>query len=186
MDLARIADALESSQRILILGPSGAGKTRLALQLGRLLKIELVHLDFYFWKPGWVATPQDVWRETVEWLAQKEKWIMDGTYESTLDMRIPRADLVILVEDHRWNCLFRALRRRVWNDRTTRPDAPPGQRLDGAFLRYIWKYSRVTRPIVMEKLNRYGPGKPTVTLRGQKDIQKLVHELETRIRGHGT
>jgi adenylate kinase family enzyme len=171
---------LLSSRRVLVLGPSGAGKTHFTVRLSALLGLEAVHLDAHFWKPGWISTPQAEWRGKVTALAGRESWIMDGTYESTLDVRIPRADAVILIEDRRWTCLFRALRRRIVADREVRPDAPPGQKFDGAFLRYIWKYSQATKPIIMQELQRRGPGMLTVALHGQRDIRRLIRGIESR------
>jgi adenylate kinase family enzyme len=176
---------LLSARRILVLGPSGAGKTRLALQLGKLLNRKLIHLDAQFWKHGWVSTPQKEWREVVAALARDESWIMDGTYESTLEVRIPRADAVIVIEDNRWNCLYRAFWRRLVVDRTPRPDAPPGQKLDISFLRYIWNYSKVTRPMIMKQLNHSGAKKLTFVLHGPKEVREFLHEVATRIRQHG-
>jgi len=52
-------------------------------------------------------------------LVKTESWIMDGTYESTLDLRLPAADVVIFVKD--WSILrfHRILFRRLGG--STRP-----------------------------------------------------------------
>ena len=42
-----------------IIGSCGAGKSTLARQLGEILDIKVIHLDSFYWKPGWVATPKD-------------------------------------------------------------------------------------------------------------------------------
>ena len=106
---------------------------------------------------------------------------MDGTYESTLGIRIARADAIILIEESRWNSLYRVVRRRLIVDREPRPDAPPGQQLDISFLRYIWKYSELTRPKIMDELNRHGTEKLTFILRGREGVRNFVRELEAWI-----
>lgn len=179
----RSAESLRSAKRILVLGPSGSGKTQLALRLGALLGLEIIHLDAHFWQPGWISTPQADWREKIVVLARREAWIMDGTYESTLDLRIRRADTAVLIEDNRWNCLIRAVRRRMVADRGTRPDAPPGQKLDIPFLRYIWNYSTATRPVILEQLREHGASITTITLQGRREVQGLLREMELRTRG---
>lgn len=179
----RFIKALLLSRRILVLGPSGAGKTRLALRLGALLDLEVTHLDAHFWKPGWIATPQSEWRREVTVLAGRESWIMDGTYESTLDLRIPRADAVILIRDNRWNCLLRVFYRWITTSQRARPDAPPGQRLDGPFLRYIWNYTEETEPIIKEELEKHGSGTLTIALHGQREISDFLRELESQSTG---
>ena len=139
---------LASSKRILVVGSSGSGKTTFSIRLGRILDIETIHLDAHFWKPGWIATEQSEWRAMVASLIKSESWIMDGTYESTLDLRIPAADCIVLVESSRWACIWRVLKRKATVDDQQRPDAPAGQKIDRAFLRYIWRYPVVTHPFV--------------------------------------
>ena len=57
--------------------------------------LPLIHLDKEFWQPGWVQTPRPEWRAKVAELAAGERWIMDGNYDSSLDLRLPRADTVL-------------------------------------------------------------------------------------------
>lgn len=178
MELTGWMERLKSSRRILVLGPSGAGKTRFSISLARLLEIPLVHLDACFWKPGWVSMPQQEWRARVRELVQGEAWIMDGTYEASLDLRIPAADTAILLECPRWTCLWRVLKRRLNPGDAQRPDAPPGQRVDRAFLRYIWRYPSVTRPFVLDAIRRYGADKTLIVLRDARQIASLQEALE--------
>lgn len=79
-------------KRILIFGNCGAGKTTLAYQIQELTGLELIHLDQEYWQAGWVETDRFDWRNKVEQLATKNRWIMDGNYRGTFDIRsqIPR------------------------------------------------------------------------------------------------
>jgi adenylate kinase family enzyme len=45
---------MQLGERILIIGPPGAGKSTLAIKLAEKTKLPLVHLDRLFWNPGWV------------------------------------------------------------------------------------------------------------------------------------
>jgi hypothetical protein len=103
---------------------------------------------------------------------------MDGTYESTLDLRIPASDAIIVVESSRLACLWRVLKRKATIDDSQRPDAPAGQKLDGAFLRYIWRYPTVTRPIVFDSIRRYGQDKPLIVLEGTGQAGQFVRQLQ--------
>ena len=40
-------------EKIVIIGSPGAGKTDFALQLGKICKIKVLHLDRLFWERGW-------------------------------------------------------------------------------------------------------------------------------------
>ena len=41
-------------ERILVLGPCGAGKSTPAVKLGAKLGLPVIHLDKEYWRPGWV------------------------------------------------------------------------------------------------------------------------------------
>lgn len=174
-------DQLESAKRILVLGSSGSGKTTLTRQLSRILDIEPIHLDACFWRTGWVSTPQAEWRDQVAQLVEQKSWIMDGTYESTLDIRLPAADALVLMFESRWTCLWRIVRRRWTIDDRARPDAPPGQKVDWAFVRYVWRYPGITEPFVQESIRQYAPDVTRVELRGQKSASRFLKALQDRL-----
>lgn len=172
-----VIEGLRSAERILVVGPSGSGKTRLALRLGELLGLPVVHLDAHRWRPGWIALPDQDWRPVVAELTRAHEWIMDGTYESTLDLRFPAADAVIVLEVRRLTCLLGLLRRRFLDRRRPRPDAPAGQRIDRAFLRYLWRYPVATRPLLFAMLREHGDGKTVIVLHGRRRVRRLLEDI---------
>lgn len=162
-----------------MLGPPGSGKTRFAERLGAVLKLDVVHLDAHFWGPGWVPAPIDEWRRRVDELARRPAWIMDGTYERSLDLRVPAADAVVLIESSRAGSLWRVIKRKL-ADGPSRKDAPPGQPIDRAFLRYIWRYPKDTQPLVDASLA--GADCLSLRLEGPRDGRRLIEALE-QLRG---
>lgn len=176
-DFQDAIERLVSSNRILVLGSSGSGKTTFSTQLGTALGLDVIHLDAEFWQPGWISTPQDVWRHTVARLVERERWIMDGTYESTLHLRIPAADCLILVHQPRLLCLWRIIKRKATIDDHARPDAPAGQRIDWPFIRYVWNYPTVTEPLVNARIREFGLDKAVIELDGDRQIEGLLREL---------
>ena len=85
-------------RRILIVGSAGAGKSTLAREIARRLGLPLIHLDRHYWRPGWVASGDARFRADVAALAARPAWVMDGNYGGTLDLRLPRADLLVLCD----------------------------------------------------------------------------------------
>jgi len=174
-------DVLIASHRILVIGPSGSGKTYLSRRLAGLLDCPVVHLDACFWRPGWIRTPPVEWREAVEALVRPARWIMDGTYEASLPTRLAAADAVVLLEQSRWSSLLGVIRRSLTYRNAPRPDAPPGQPIDRAFLRYIWQYPVRTLPIIRQLLAEHGRDRAVVVLKGQSAVDRLLGELQRRV-----
>lgn len=174
----KAVDALMSSKRILVLGPCGSGKTCLTRQLSRLLDLPAVHLDAIFWRPGWISMPQPEWRGVVNSLVRENSWIMDGTYESTLDLRIPAAEAIIMIDRPRWSCLWGVVRRSLTYRNKPRSDAPPGQPIDLAYLRYIWRYPVRTDTLVRELIRKHGPQIPVIRLDKRENVEALISALQ--------
>jgi adenylate kinase family enzyme len=140
-----IGGTLLGVRRIAVVGSGGAGKSTCARRLGALTGIPVIHLDRYFWQPGWVETPSEQWRALQADLGAGESWIMDGNYGGTFDVRFARADTVLVLAMPRWLCLTRALWRTLRNrGRDVQAEGCP-ERVDLAFLRWIWRYPVVDR-----------------------------------------
>lgn len=166
-----------SGTRILILGPSGAGKSTLARELGQLLGYPVIHLDAHFWQPGWVHLPRDVWRVQQEALLQGDRWIVDGNYGSTLDLRLQYADCAIFLDYPRFHCLYRALKRRIQYRGTTRPDMPPDcpEKIDLEFIRWIlWDFPQKERKPALEQCTRTGI--PLLRCKRNADAKSILRD----------
>jgi adenylate kinase family enzyme len=180
MNSRQSVEILLSSRRILVLGPCGSGKTWLTRQLSQILNLPAVHLDANFWQPGWISTPQPEWRVKVSTLVKEESWIMDGTYESTLDLRIPAAEVIIMTRCPRWASFWGVIRRSMIYRNMPRPDAPLKQPVDLAYMRYIWKYPGKTEPLVNKLIAKHSQDIPTIQLNSRRSIESLISVLQDK------
>lgn len=135
-------------QKVLIIGSGGAGKTTFARKLSAATGLPVVHLDRLYWHPGWVATPAEEWQLVVQNVVAGERWVIDGNYGGTVDLRLAAADTVVFLDIPRIRCLARAVRRGVIYWRWTRDDMAPGcpERITWEFVRWIWTYPTTRRP----------------------------------------
>ena len=168
-------------KRISIVGSGGAGKSTFAHQLADILHLPVIHLDALYWQPGWVATPQDEWRDKQQQLVQQECWIIDGNYTSTLDVRFAVADTIIFLDFPRFLCLYRAIKRRIQFAGKTRPDMAKGcpERIDREFLLWIWNYPTNGRMRVLKKIEQYQENRQVIILRSPRQVQQFLHSLKT-------
>ncbi len=166
-------------QRILIIGMSGAGKSTFARALAVRTGLPLIHLDRQFWRPGWTVTPRPEWRQRVTELVAAERWIIEGNYGGTLDLRLPRADTVLWFDYPRWIAYPRIAKRVVIGYGRVRPDMAPGcpEQLDWEFLRWIWAFPRIERPAISVALARYGAHLAPVIFRRDDDWARFLDSL---------
>lgn len=169
------------NKRILIIGSPGTGKSTLARQLSLSTGLPVVHLDQHWHNHGlWpdeLVTKKSQWRDHVSKLTKEDTWIMDGNYTSTLDIRIPAADLVILLDYPRRIALFRTLKRRVKYHKTKRPDMPNTwrEKLSVHLVVKIWQFKKSRRPRIMELLKNKKAGQ-VVCLRSPLQTKKFLKE----------
>jgi adenylate kinase family enzyme len=173
-------------QRVLVLGPGGAGKSVLARALAGITGLPLIHLDREFWGPGWVKPERDVWLARLDELLSGDAWIADGTHADTIDERLARADGAIVLDYSRWTAVSGVAQRLIRRSGRRRADLAPGcrNRLDRDYASWVWTYRRETRPAVAAALAKHADHVEVVTLRNRGETQRWLNQLRaTETRG---
>jgi adenylate kinase family enzyme len=144
-------------QRVLVIGSPGAGKSTLARRAAQRTGLPLVHLDAEYWRPNWVEPPASEWHARLAQLIADDRWVMDGNYGGSMDLRLARADTTVWLDYPTMLCLWRVLGRIVLHRGSSRPDMAPGcpEQLDLEFLRYIATFRRAKRPSIVRRLERF-------------------------------
>lgn len=168
---------LAHTHRIIVIGCSGSGKSTLARALSYRYGLRHISLDRdVFWMPGWTERPKEEAYSRIEALVQEERWVMDGTSPGSLNLRLPRTDLVIWLRPPRWTSLRGAIGRWLRYAGRTRPEMAPGcpEKIDFEFLHYIWTFERLSSPRIEQNLQRFGEGIPLLTLNSRDDMNRLL------------
>jgi len=161
---------------VAIVGSGGVGKSTFAEELGRRTGIPVVHLDQHFWKPNWVPTPREEWADLQVGLLSGDTWIADGNYGGTLDVRLSRADTVIVLTLPRWRSTLRALNRSLQHrGREIQAEGCP-ERVDFKFLRWVWRYPLDSRPRLDREIERFREGLHVVELGSPSAAQSFLDE----------
>lgn len=169
-------------QRVAVVGSGGAGKTSFATELGERTGLPVIHLDRIHWKPGWVEPPRDEWAELVEHVAAGDRWVIDGNYGGTFELRFERADTVIVLGLSRWRCTSRVIRRTLTNfGHEVQAEGCP-EHLDVKFVRWVWRYPKNSRPHLDAVLDRFRDRVRVIELRTPREVRRFLVATDAGVR----
>jgi len=174
---------LKNYNRIIVIGSPGSGKSYFSIKLAKLTGHPLIHLDAEFWRPGWTETPKDEWWEKQSAMITGERWLIDGNYGGTMELRFAAADAVVFLDVNRFVCL-----RAVWERHgTRRPDLPDyleENRKGRDFLKFmlfILSFPNKSKKKILGLHEKY-PGKLFIVLKTRRAVDEILH-LTTAFRG---
>ncbi len=113
-------------QRIIVVGPPGAGKSTVGSTIAERLGCRHIELDSLWWDSGWTEAGIEVFRSRIEAAIADDRWVVDGNYFSNGAHEVvwPRADTVVWLDLPRrvtfprvvWRSSYRSLRGiELWN-----------------------------------------------------------------------
>ena len=165
-------------ERIMIIGCGGAGKSTLARKLGEKTGLPVVHLDQIWWAPGnWQHLSREEFDVLLMREMEKDRWILDGNYNRTLDLRLERADTVIYLDFTRWQCLRGWIGRVIKNWGHAREDMAPGcsEWFDPEMAGWIWNFNKQNRKTYLEKLSSW-QGDVHI-FRNRREVKRFLDNL---------
>ncbi len=161
-------------KRVLVIGSCGAGKSTFARRLHAITELPLIHLDSIYHRPNWEEPPDEEWLEIVKHLVEGDKWIIDGNFGGTMELRMEHCDAVVWLDIPRTVCTFRILKRMVlyWNKK--RPDMAEGcnERFDWDFIKYTWNFPRDKNSLLQSRLKKFAENS-VFRLTTNKEIEKF-------------
>lgn len=165
-------------KKVIIIGCPGAGKSTLAMEMGKKTGLPVVHLDSLFWLPGWTQRPRKEFDLLLQESLQKDAWIIDGNYGRTIPLRLAACDTVVYLDFQTIVCILGVIRRVITNYGKTRVDMGEDcpERFDWAFMKYVWNFNRKER----KKLHRAieeNRDKEIIVLKNRRQIKKYLNSL---------
>lgn len=146
---------MKKVKRISIIGGSGTGKTTLTNNLGNKLNIPIYHLDGCHHLENWVVRDSDERDKMIIDIMNKNKWIMDGTYTSTLEQRLKKSDLIIYLDYSSLAQLKGVLGRYIKYHGKEKSDIPGcKEKFSPSFWIWVLKWRRKVRNKIIEELDK--------------------------------
>ena len=139
-------------QKVIVIGCPGSGKSTFSRALSQITGLPLTHLDMLYWNADKTTVERSVFIERLSEVLQKDAWIIDGNYGSTMELRMQACDTVIFLDYPADICLQGVKDRQG----KPRPDMPWVEtEEDTEFLEYIQNFQAESRPQVLELLQKY-------------------------------
>ena len=165
-------------ERIMIIGCSGSGKSRLALELKEKLGLPVVHLDQLWHKNGWQHISREDFDSRLALAMNMDRWIIDGNYSRTIPQRLSQCDTIIYLDFERWECLLGVTERVLRYRGKVRPDMADGcpERFDWEFIKFVWNFNKNNRVMNYTYLAQAKHAKQIV-LKNRKEVKAFLETL---------
>lgn len=139
-------------QKIIVIGCPGAGKSTFSRALRDKTGLPLYYLDMLWHKPDKTTVTTDEFDIKLAEILKQDKWIIDGNYNRTLEMRLKDCDTVFLLDLPTDVCL-QGVEARIGTKREEMPWVE--EEFDPEFKEYIINFSKTKLPYIYELIDKY-------------------------------
>ena len=160
-------------KKIIVIGCSGSGKSTFSLALHKKINIPLFHLDMLFWNTDKTTVEKSVFKERLSNILNKDEWIIDGNYASTMELRLSKCDTVVFLDYPTQICL-NGVKERMGKKRPDMPWLETEE--DAEFIEFIKNFETNNRPQIIELLNKYS-NKNIYIFKTRTEAQNFLNKL---------
>lgn len=159
--------------KIMVIGPSGAGKSTFSRILAKKLNIPLYPLDNIFWNEKKEHISRDEFDSRLGEILKENKWVIDGDYSRTYEVRMKQADTIFFMDFSLETCLH-GVESRVG---TKREDCPfIENEFDEEFRKWIIDWFDKTRPGTLSLLSKYND-KNIIVFKSREESDKYLADM---------
>ena len=161
-------------KKVIVIGCCGSGKSTFARHLHACIGIPLFHLDQLNWNADKTTVEKTVFLKRVKEVIQKDTWIIDGNYGSSMEMRMQACDTVFFL-DYPVDVCIQGIYGRVGKVRTDMPWVE--DEVDEDLIEFVKNYEKEDRPEVLNLLSKY-KRKDIHIFRSRLDANRYLESLK--------
>ncbi len=160
-------------KKIADIGCPGSGKTTFSKKLAAITNLLHYNLDMLYWKPDASHLSRSKFKFKQEQIIDKEKWIIDGNFKRTLEIRIKNAELIYFLDLPVDTCIQGVTTRK------REKDFPCALPVNEELINDVKNYNSVCKPIVLSLFEKY-PNKKVITFTSHLQIDEYIEKLEVQ------
>ena len=175
MDISSAIERSDRMEKVIIIGCPGSGKSTFGRKLERITGLPLYHLDMMFWNEDRTTVPKELFIERLQETMSNSKWIIDGNYGGSMEMRIKECDTVFFLDYPTEVCIDGVELRKG----KPRSDMPWFEKdnIDDDFISFINNYNSESRPKVIGLLKKYS-SKEIIVFHSRAESEEYLSSLK--------
>ena len=160
-------------KKIIVIGCPGSGKSTFSRALHEKTGIPLFYLDMMYWNADKTKVEKSIFRARLAEALQKDSYIIDGNYASTMELRLQECDTVFFLDYDLETCLSGIASRMG----KPRPDMPWIEtEEDPEFMNFIKAFILINRPKIFSLLKNY-KDKNVIVFKSREESAEYLKNL---------
>ncbi|MBE6037579.1 MAG: adenylate kinase [Anaerofustis stercorihominis] len=161
------------NDKIIVIGCPGSGKSTFSRKLSEKINIPVYHLDNLYWNPDKTTVSSEIFDQRLSEVMKKDRWIIDGNFSRTLEVRLSECDTVFFLDLPADICL-QSVRDRIG---TVREDIPWVEtEEDEEFMDYIRSFQETNIPVMKALFEKY-PDKEYIVFKDRCAVQNYIESI---------
>lgn len=164
-------------EKIIVIGSPGAGKSSFSKKLKNITKLPLYHIDMLYHKKDGTHITKEELEEKLKKIFKTDKWIIDGNYQKTLELRINECDTIFLLDFPTQVCLEGA-KSRIGQKRDDLPWVE--EKLDENFKQCIINFTNEKLPQIYKLLGKYKMNHSIFIFKSRDEADNYIRNMEKK------
>ena len=164
-------------EKIIVIGSPGAGKSSFSKKLKNITKLPLYHIDMLYHKKDGTHITKEELEEKLKEIFKTDKWIIDGNYQKTLELRINECDTIFLLDFPTQVCLEGA-KSRIGQKRDDLPWVE--EKLDENFKQCIINFTDEKLPQIYKLLDKYKMNHSIFIFKSRDEADNYIRNMEKK------